>query len=742
MTRWLVALLILASLAGTHRAGAASGKVCGTIKDRRMQPVANVEVTVQNAAFMDAVMAHTTSNRDGYFEVWADTKVEASAQTKPGSYQLFQNYPNPFNPSTRIVYNLKKNALVSLRVHNIKGQLVRKLIHSEYRTAGEHWAQWDGLDDAGRPTAAGIYLYTLDTPEFSTTGKMTKLDGGGDINRLFGEQSALGKTATEIEQSGSADLIHIFLSGPHIEDKSVLNRKLGDVVRVDEVVNVRPVIFFSDRVVMYPDETRVLDSLVARKQIYDPDGYEEEPGRPQNMFWELACDCDYATCTIIPYMATSAIQVRLTQNFIGQREIPIKIRQAPEPGETIPHQWSEGIIPIEVDGSLFKFTPTDYEGTPLSGSFDISIRNKEIAPAALRDSIPYWYHLTMQEGQSFYIKKGIYDVIIRDEVETFNYYPKLPTEPFDPREYLKIGNWYDKRFLDLDLHADFLQPVPFLHETVDLTATNFAEVLAEFDLPTYMWMSSMYLFYRRIGGPMNGATKSFRYLDPAGTIPLPFRMNIPHWEVDFKRGERICVLVDSAALYSQIVPLNDNREHLIETVLLHLDAIKKIFAEADPDSKYYRLVMSPGEKTEPYIHLQFTTNNSMLDSMILDQAYNLRGVHYLIENNYGQYGNPVIAQVIQRIERCLRGHFFGFHSGTTFLQDLPRDDSYRWPYLKGYNGIPRDQVTVWRAWAAIPENSPFEGDFMGPESFVARDLTQLYYFLEFGGEDPAANMLD
>ena len=88
------------------------------------------------------------------------------------SLELTQNYPNPFNPSTTISYNVDTSGMVSLKIYDIMGRLVRTLVdnHRSSGNVGGYSAVWDGKDSQGQQVAAGLYIYSLQTPG----GKMTK----------------------------------------------------------------------------------------------------------------------------------------------------------------------------------------------------------------------------------------------------------------------------------------------------------------------------------------------------------------------------------------------------------------------------------------------------------------------------------------------------------------------------------------------------------------------------------------
>ena len=68
--------------------------------------------------------------------------------------------PNPFNPNTRISFSTRRNSQTSVRIYNLKGQMVKTLVDSQL-PAGEHSLNWNGTDDANRPQASGIYFVKL-----------------------------------------------------------------------------------------------------------------------------------------------------------------------------------------------------------------------------------------------------------------------------------------------------------------------------------------------------------------------------------------------------------------------------------------------------------------------------------------------------------------------------------------------------------------------------------------------------
>ena len=90
----------------------------------------------------------------------------------PMMFSLEQNFPNPFNPITQIRYQLPNQTRVSIRVHDIMGRLVKTLVPDQTRLAGFHQITWDATNNNGDPVSAGMYLYVIQTKEFTDTHKM------------------------------------------------------------------------------------------------------------------------------------------------------------------------------------------------------------------------------------------------------------------------------------------------------------------------------------------------------------------------------------------------------------------------------------------------------------------------------------------------------------------------------------------------------------------------------------------
>jgi len=99
------------------------------------------------------------------------------AETTPVTFLLNQNYPNPFNPTTTIGFDLPASSIVTLKIYNMLGQEVAKLIDGESMDEGSYEYEFDAT-----VLSSGVYFYSLSgradgeegglSSEFNSTRKM------------------------------------------------------------------------------------------------------------------------------------------------------------------------------------------------------------------------------------------------------------------------------------------------------------------------------------------------------------------------------------------------------------------------------------------------------------------------------------------------------------------------------------------------------------------------------------------
>jgi hypothetical protein len=92
------------------------------------------------------------------------------------TFERAYNFPNPFragSEATTIRYYLAEPARVSLKVYNVKGDLIKTLLDKVQRPAGENLNEvWDGADLNGTPVSPGLYYVELQTQNQRTIVKV------------------------------------------------------------------------------------------------------------------------------------------------------------------------------------------------------------------------------------------------------------------------------------------------------------------------------------------------------------------------------------------------------------------------------------------------------------------------------------------------------------------------------------------------------------------------------------------
>ena len=90
--------------------------------------------------------------------------VRGVDETKPSIFELLQNYPNPFNPKTVIRYSLSVNSLASLRIYDVLGREIARLVDGR-QEAGWYTVSWDA-----RNVPSGVYFYRLQAVSINNPG--------------------------------------------------------------------------------------------------------------------------------------------------------------------------------------------------------------------------------------------------------------------------------------------------------------------------------------------------------------------------------------------------------------------------------------------------------------------------------------------------------------------------------------------------------------------------------------------
>ncbi|MFZ5947635.1 MAG: T9SS type A sorting domain-containing protein [Stygiobacter sp.] len=109
--------------------------------------------------FLDEIRVATNWN-----DLLTPTSVEKNEL--PTQFELSQNFPNPFNPETKISYTLPKESNVSLKVYDVLGDEVAKLVN-EVKQAGVYNVTFNAKN-----LTSGLYIYKLQAENYIQTKKM------------------------------------------------------------------------------------------------------------------------------------------------------------------------------------------------------------------------------------------------------------------------------------------------------------------------------------------------------------------------------------------------------------------------------------------------------------------------------------------------------------------------------------------------------------------------------------------
>ncbi len=95
------------------------------------------------------------------------TSSKKAIDELPLKFSLSQNYPNPFNPTTKINYELPRNAQVNLVIYDILGREVIRLVNNDFKQAGRYTVEFNGQN-----FASGVYFYRIEAGTFVQAKKM------------------------------------------------------------------------------------------------------------------------------------------------------------------------------------------------------------------------------------------------------------------------------------------------------------------------------------------------------------------------------------------------------------------------------------------------------------------------------------------------------------------------------------------------------------------------------------------
>lgn len=92
----------------------------------------------------------------------------------PLAFRLHGASPNPLVRNSVIAFDLPAARFVRMRIFDASGRVAKTLVEGSL-PAGRHHRSWEGVDDAGRPVAAGIYFVRFDSETDHASRKIVVL---------------------------------------------------------------------------------------------------------------------------------------------------------------------------------------------------------------------------------------------------------------------------------------------------------------------------------------------------------------------------------------------------------------------------------------------------------------------------------------------------------------------------------------------------------------------------------------
>src|SRR5262249_32943239 len=105
---------------------------------------------------------HTSTNLGGEIrgqiqDLPAASPAPLSLENSPRPMGGLAARPNPFGARTQLSFQLSRTGSVSMQIIGVDGRVVRHVEPATF-APGAHSYEWDGMDDAGRVAAPGVYF--------------------------------------------------------------------------------------------------------------------------------------------------------------------------------------------------------------------------------------------------------------------------------------------------------------------------------------------------------------------------------------------------------------------------------------------------------------------------------------------------------------------------------------------------------------------------------------------------------
>ena len=127
------------------------------LNDKENALAISKELDEQFPESLGSIEAHRILGDEEYSDIDLSKKLisQKTDSTVPTELLLIDNYPNPFNPSTTISYTLPEAGAVQIKIYDILGREVAKLVDAQ-KSAGKYTVQWNGSN-----YASGVYFSSI-----------------------------------------------------------------------------------------------------------------------------------------------------------------------------------------------------------------------------------------------------------------------------------------------------------------------------------------------------------------------------------------------------------------------------------------------------------------------------------------------------------------------------------------------------------------------------------------------------
>ena len=136
-------------------------------KNRRL----NDQIIAENKFSAEGELVLRPVIKGGYETVYGSQEIQAVADNYAPIYYSFGVHPSIFNDNIELRYAIPQKMTFEISVYDISGRKI-KTLYSGTGEPGYYKLSWNGLDDAERFVAAGVYFVRFDSEEYKSCHKI------------------------------------------------------------------------------------------------------------------------------------------------------------------------------------------------------------------------------------------------------------------------------------------------------------------------------------------------------------------------------------------------------------------------------------------------------------------------------------------------------------------------------------------------------------------------------------------